>query len=202
MKNLIYILTVSSILSACGSGSGSSGANQKTPTEPVVNSPAQDITAVPPGTMLSNQNCLKVPYQTADGEYAKIYYIKGPNDEFDTLYEYYSKSTCLIEDLTMTQAFLNDIVSSEKINNDFVLNLKLFDVQYNIFNQDVLNFYNQGSLFETVWTLNTLTSVVGKKALPTDGGPAYIQHMPSTTAVRVHPDEKIVFINGTKFTWQ
>lgn len=190
----------SSILSACGSGSGSHSKSSVAP--PSVSSPAQDLSALPSTVVLSNDLCVQAANGSIDGAYIKAQYIKGPNGEFDTLLHFYSKSTCLDEDMTMTQAYLNDVVSSEKVNNDFILTLSYFDVQYNIFSPEVLTEYNNAGLFETVWVLDQLESVIDKKALPTDGGPAYPRGLQSTVPVRVHVPEKTVFIQNIKFTWQ
>jgi hypothetical protein len=198
MKNLILSISVLALLQSCSDGS-SSGAKET--TQPVVLSPAQDITALPSSVILRSDLCMSNSPTSIDGAFYKVSFVRGLNQEFDTLIEYFS-SSCDINDKTMTQAFLNDVLSSQKIGEDYVLTLSLVDVQMNILNVDTLNSYNQAPLYETTWTINNLVSVINKKTYPTDIGPGYISNSQTLTNVRVHIPEKIVYINNVKFTYE
>lgn len=201
MKNLILLTTLSVLIQSCSNSGGSSAAKDTT-QPPAVSSPAEDITALPPSVVLRNDLCLSNSPTSIDGAFYRVSFIKGLNQEFDTLIEYFSESTCDINNITMTQAFLNDLQSSQKIGVDYVLTLSLHDVQMNVFSVDTLNSYNQAPLYETTWTINNLVSVINKKTFPTDGGPGYISNSESLTYIRVHVPEKTVYINNVKFTYE
>ena len=103
----------------------------------------------------------------------------------------------------MTIAWLKDVNSVDTTSSTSnTLNLSLFDVQYNIKSQSVLDVYNSVPMFGKSWLLNQLESVINLKATPQDTGPTHIKNTLSTTIIQVFPNSKRVLVGNVEFFYQ
>ena len=201
-----FILLLSSLLFLTNCSSGSSGSDQQaSPMPPSNGNFTNQYNQIPVGAVLqSSTSCFSYnnPNTVVEGNFYKLTIHKGSSSSWDLVVENFSTNDCSGNSL-MTIAWLKDVNSVDTTSSTSnTLNLSLFDVQYNIKSQSVLDVYNSVPMFGKSWLLNQLESVINLKATPQDTGPTHIKNTLSTTIIQVFPNSKRVLVGNVEFFYQ
>ncbi len=194
MKMLLILGFSFAVLTACSSGSSSSGVGQV--SAPVITDPANSAYT----QMTANHFYLPVvPTCTREGTSGSSYFkdsFVSSNMEFINMREYHGDSTC--NSLLLYASKVFTFVSYVNINADQNTSFSLIDVQLSIVDANVLTSYNAASLFAiSNWSLGNARSIINRKAQPADISPVHVSG--TISKLNLRKNLNLFFIDGIQY---